>query len=207
MRKEYTMRLQLLLVIPIILLIAVACSSPRPARVVDKTMDETKVAEIGESAAMTLIQGLIGRLNAAMNEGTVAAFEFCAREAQSLTATIQQELGSDLQVKRTSFQYRNPANAPDEYETAALQYFQDALAERGSLPTSYIQMVNANEYRYYKPLVMAAMCLNCHGDPASFDPALQQQLQATYPEDKAVGYKEGDFRGVVRVSIPASLVR
>ena len=196
-------RLQLLLVVPIILLVAVACSSPRPARVVD----ETKVAEIGESAAMTLIQGLIGRLTAALDQGTVAAFEFCALEAQSLTAKIQQDLGSELQVKRTSFQYRNPLNAPDEYEAAALQYFQDALAERGTLPASYMQMVSANEYRYYKPMAMAAMCLNCHGDPASFEPALQQQLQAVYPEDKAVGYKEGDFRGVVRVSIPASLVR
>lgn len=196
-------RLQLLLVVPIILLVAIACSSPRPARVVD----EAKVAEIGESAAMTLIQGLIGRLTAALDQGTVAAFEFCALEAQSLTATIEQELDSGLRVKRTSFQYRNPLNAPDAYETAALQYFQDALAERGTLPPSYIQIVSVSEYRYYKPMVMAAMCLNCHGDPASFDPALQQQIQAAYPEDKAVGYQEGDFRGVVRVSIPASLVR
>ena len=33
------------------------------------------------------------------------------------------------------------------------------------------------------------------------------KLEATYPGDLAVGYDVGDFRGVVRVSVPESEIR
>lgn len=170
-------------------------SGPSPA--------EQEVARVGEEAAQALIKQLVGQLTTALEQqGPVQAFEFCTLQAQPLTATVQQELGSELQVKRTSLQWRNPVNAPDAYEVQALLYFQNALAQQGTLPANYVQQISANEFRYYKPMVMADWCLSCHGDPATFDPALQQKLQASYPGDLAVGYAEGDFRGVVRVTVP-----
>jgi hypothetical protein len=138
--------------------------------------------------------------------GPVHAVDFCSLRAQPLTADVDRELGA-LDIKRTTFQYRNPLNAPDELEAEALQYFEQAMAETGSVPADYVQFVHANEYRYYKSLVVQEGCLNCHGDPATFSPELTQVLNERYPNDKAVGYQEGDFRGVVRVSVPTRQLR
>ncbi len=193
---------RLCMVMGLFVLAFVSACSGTP-QVSGPTPTEQEVARIGEESAQVLIKRLIGQLTTALEEqGPVQAFEFCTLQAQPLTATVQQELGPERQVKRTSLQWRNPVNAPDAYEVQALLYFQDALAQQGTLPENYVQRVSANEFRYYKPLVMADWCLSCHGDPATFDPALQQKLQASYPGDLAVGYAEGDFRGVVRVTVP-----
>lgn len=191
--------------IPIILLtiiMVVSACAESQSGIPQEYVEQVKT--IGEPAATTLAQGLAERVMAALGQGSAAAMDFCATEAQPLTREIQRELGRGLAVKRTSFQYRNPQNAPDMYEAMALRYFQDKLTEEGKLPEYYIQLVNHNEYRYYKPLVVADWCLQCHGDPTQFDPAVQQKLSELYPNDKAVGYAEGDFRGVVRVSIPTT---
>ena len=72
------------------------------------------------------------------------------------------------------------------------------------MPPYYVQKFkNQGQpvYRYYKPLKVAQVCLNCHGDAKTISPAVQKKLQALYPEDRATGYKEGDFRGVIRIEI------
>jgi len=50
-----------------------------------------------------------------------------------------------------------------------------------------------NEFRFMKAIPMAANCLQCHGTEIS--PAVSAKLTELYPQDKAVGYKEGDLRG------------
>lgn len=188
----------------LLLAVSTACSSSRPAR--EPGQEEQVVRQIGETAAMTLMRTLMGRVQAALAEGgPVYAMDFCSVEAQPLTAEINEQLNG-VSVKRTSFKFRNPNNAPDAYEAAALRYFEEALAAQGNLPQYYIQRVGSNEYRYYKPIVIAEGCLSCHGDPAQFSPELQQALAAEYPDDLAVGYATGDFRGVARVSLPRSMV-
>jgi hypothetical protein len=168
---------------------------------------EQGVRQIGSEAASTLASTLFGRVQQAIQEGgLVHALDFCSVRAQPLTAEVDQQLGS-LDIKRTTFQYRNPRNAPDALEVEALQYFEQAMAESGELPSDYVQFVHANEFRYYKPLVVQEGCLNCHGDPASFSPELREVLNERYPNDNAVGYEQGDFRGVVRVSVPTTQVR
>jgi len=39
------------------------------------------------------------------------------------------------------------------------------------------------------------------------DPKLQTKLMKLYPGDQAINYEEGDFRGVVRVSIPEEALK
>lgn len=48
---------------------------------------------------------------------------------------------------------------------------------------------------------IAPLCLNCHGDKNMLSEEVSAQLANLYPEDKATGYREGDFRGVIRVSV------
>ena len=101
---------------------------------------------------------------------------------------------------------RNPDNAPDDAEEAALRYFEDAQLAGGSLPPSYVQRASDTEYRYYKPLFVGEPCLQCHGDADVLDPAVTTALVERYPTDLATGYAAGDLRGVVRVSVPVERV-
>ena len=166
-----------------------------------------EVTQIAEPAAAELLRTLVGRLTAAMEEGGAAgAVEFCSVEAIPLTRMVEAGLEGGLGLKRTSYRYRNPANAPDQGEEEALRYFEEAILAQGQPPASYVQKVSDTEYRYYKPLLVAEVCLRCHGDPEGLDPQVRHLLGQTYPEDLATGYDLGDFRGVVRVSVPASLV-
>lgn len=183
-------------------------STSQPEESAAENSTEQQVIEIGESSAMTLLKSLKGSLTSAIDEGGPAnAIQFCNQEAIPLTTEVQENLGRGLEIKRTSFKYRNPDNAPDRFEEEALHYFEQLREENGELPQYYIQQIEeSGEHRYYKPLQVGGLCLNCHGDLAQIDPAVQEVLAEKYPDDLAVGYKEGDFRGVVRVSIPAELL-
>jgi hypothetical protein len=138
--------------------------------------------------------------------GAVHAIGFCSEEALSLTRSVQSEFPGDFILKRTSYRFRNPLNAPDEAEEEALLYFENAVLAGGPPPSSFVQRVSDEEYRYYRPLIVADLCLQCHGDPEAMDPEVVEALAQDYPEDLATGYEAGDFRGVVRVSVPATEV-
>ncbi|MBU0678495.1 MAG: DUF3365 domain-containing protein [Verrucomicrobia bacterium] len=61
---------------------------------------------------------------------------------------------------------------------------------------------NGHEYFvYYKPLIVQPICLQCHGDPETFSPAVRTILEERYPEDNAVGYRAGDLRGLIKVKM------
>jgi hypothetical protein len=49
--------------------------------------------------------------------------------------------------------------------------------------------------------MVASPCLACHGDPEAIDPQVKRLLAERYPDDTAVGYKPGDLRGAVSVSV------
>jgi len=184
--------------------VALGCASEAPQL---SREEETRLRAIGQESAQSLATGLITNLSAAIEEGGLPhAVDFCSSEASRLTSEIQHRLGQGLVLKRTTFKYRNPANAPDDLEAVALQYFATALRETDSLPSYYVQRVSTDEFRYYQPLVVNQLCLQCHGSPEQIDPAVVQQLRALYPDDRATGYASGDLRGLIRVSVPAQLV-
>ena len=168
--------------------------TPSPAEI-------ERATEIGRSAAGQLAGTLMQQLSAQMAEGgPEAAIEFCSDEAMELTHGVSGALG-DLEVKRTSTRVRNPENAPDSLERAALSYF-EAEIEAGALPANWVQTVGDDELRYYQPLVVNEMCAQCHGPADALQPAVRTRLEALYPQDQALGYAPGDFRGLIRVAIP-----
>ena len=165
------------------------------------------VAQIAEPVAGELLRTLVGNLTAALDEGGPAqAMELCSTQAMPLTRMVEAGLEGPISLKRTSFRYRNPDNAPDEGDEVALLFFEGELLDHGQAPPSLVQRVSTDEVRYYRPLFVGELCLGCHGDPASFDPQLQRVLAERYPEDLATGYEAGAFRGLVRVSMPATMI-
>jgi diguanylate cyclase (GGDEF)-like protein len=82
----------------------------------------------------------------------------------------------------TSLNPIRPKNRPDPWETEALKTF-----ERGTKETASIAMTSGKEYfRFMRPFVTEKACLKCHA---------------------AQGYKEGDIRGGISISIPMEPLR
>lgn len=164
---------------------------------------EEMVLTRGAPAADALAQGLVGRLTAAMDEGgTVHAVEFCAQEAIPLTREIEAGVEGGMELKRTTLQWRNPGNAPDEWERRVLEYLNAQERDGDGAAGELAAAGPGGTLRYYRTLRTAPLCLQCHGDEASMDPAVLQAIDQGYPEDRARGYEEGEFRGVIRVQLP-----
>jgi hypothetical protein len=160
----------------------------------------------GSAAAAALAQGLVGRLGAAIEErGTVGAIDFCAEEAMALTHEFTAAHDPDLEIKRTTSRWRNPANAPDEAEARVLRYLEALEAEApGSAPETLTAAGPDGSPRFYRTLRAAPMCLQCHGVEAELDPEVRRVLRERYPDDRATGYTAGAFRGVIRVELPTA---
>ena len=164
-----------------------------------------RIKPIGDKITMDLIKSLQGELKAAVKDGGFKkAVNVCNLKAISLTDIIALATDKDVEIKRTTNKYRNPQNAPNDIEKQALSYYHNLLSDNQQLPGSYIQKVTENgktEYYYYKPMKMANACLICHGDQSLIKPDIHNEILKLYPDDKAIGYKEGDFRGLIRIRI------
>jgi diguanylate cyclase (GGDEF)-like protein len=79
----------------------------------------------------------------------------------------------------TSLKLLNPGNAPDAFERMALTRFEKGVPEYYHYETKDHRVF----FRYMAPLVTKKACLRCHGSQ---------------------GYKVGDVRGGISISIPAT---
>jgi hypothetical protein len=191
-------------VVASVLLVAVSACDGGGNETVD-VGEEGDIVALAAPAAAALRQGLVTRLTAALEEGGPAgAVEFCSSEAIPLTSAIQAGMEGGLTLKRTSFRYRNSANAPDEAEEAALLRFERSLQGPEGPLSHLTQRVSETEYRYYEPLYVGEPCLQCHGVPERLAPGVGVILEERYPGDLATGYAAGDFRGLIRVSVPST---
>ena len=110
-------------------------------------------------------------------------------------------------VKRTSLMLRDMNNAPDAADRAALDRIHDQLMANETPDKIIVQKIEhpgqPDEWRVYRPIATTQSCLACHGDPATFKPAVKAVLEKMYPGDKAVDYRRQEYRGVLRVSMTA----
>lgn len=113
-----------------------------------------------------------------------------------------------IALKRTSLRVRNPVNAPDSPDLAALELIQDQLENGDAVAKVLIQRVTVSgvppEWRVYRPLGVMKSCLGCHGRTNDLAPGVADTLKVYFPSDQAVDYKVGAWRGLIRVSIVES---
>jgi hypothetical protein len=158
------------------------------------------VQEIGKSAADSLITSLGGKLKSALQTGgPVAAIQVCQLIALPATAEAGNQF-EGVQIRRTTLKPRNPANTPDKTDRAVLLEMEQAAKNSETPPEAKI-IREEDVARYYRPLLVQEVCLNCHGKPDSFSPELKNTLATLYPADQATGYSPGELRGAIRVDI------
>lgn len=182
-------------------LLACDSSSRAPAAARPEPTDSAVIAD-GGAAAARLAAGLLVPLTRSVEEhGPAGAIDFCSREALRLTAAIQDSIGSGLSLRRTTLQYRNPGNAPDSLDRVVLEDLAARLQRGDSLPPHVVQRT-ADGARFYRPLRIQPLCLQCHGGESEIPADVRALLRERYPDDRATGYRVGDLRGVIRVDLP-----
>ncbi|MBI5768426.1 MAG: DUF3365 domain-containing protein [Verrucomicrobia bacterium] len=168
--------------------------------------EAASVRQPGEAAAAVVATRLITELTTALEAGgPEKAVETCHIKAQPLTNEPIPSLPQIVAVKRTSLRLRNPANAPDAAERAALDHLAALTAAARPPPGLLIQKIEtdgaAAEWRVYRPVFAQPQCLACHGNPETQSPALRRLLRERYPQDAATGYAAGDWRGLLRLTV------
>jgi HAMP domain-containing protein len=113
--------------------------------------------------------------------------------AQREFSEVVAKSSSPAKFHMTSQNVMNPVNAPDSFETTALEIATKSGAEE------YSEFVNG-QYRFAQTIYHKASCIVCHGDPAK----APEDVIKRYGSERGFGFKEGDVAGVISVSIPAN---
>ncbi len=154
------------------------------------------------AAVAALQQSLAPRLIQSMTEdGAPAAVEVCAEEAPAIAARVAAEQG--LRIGRASTRWRNPGNEPGDWQLAVLEQFQAAVANGEPAGeqrwTTREQLPEGVALRAMVGLETRGLCLACHGPAVADD--VHEAISLRYPDDRAIGFAEGDLRGAVWVEI------
>jgi hypothetical protein len=158
-----------------------------------------------ESRAVTMefMKTLKGELQTAMKAGgPVNAIQVCNKRAPEIAAGFSEKKG--WMVARTSLKYRNPDNAPDPWEHKVLEQFEERKAN-GEDPkqmayTEVVEDGGTKIFRFMKAIPTGPVCLACHGE--KIDAAVETEIQALYPDDRARGFNAGDIRGAFTITQP-----
>jgi len=150
----------------------------------------------GAAAVTGLKQGLVAELSAALaSGGPENAIEVCRVRAPALAAEASR---AGVRVGRTSHKLRNRDNAPPDWVAPLLQRY--VAGELVNEPT--VVALDDGRGGYVEPLYTAPMCLTCHGEAIA--PAIAEKLGVLYPDDRAIGFRAGELRGVAWAELDAS---
>ncbi|WP_194775079.1 Tll0287-like domain-containing protein [Pararhodonellum marinum] len=166
-----------------------------------------KAMEWGESISQEAQQQLISTLQKAITEkGVPGAVEFCQAEALPILKEVSDKY--QVKVRRVSNDYRNPQDQPKEFESGLLSAYEyNVENDLDSRPN--IQKLNQGTELLFTKAIMipSTLCLNCHGDAETdISPETMDKIKSLYPEDKAIGHKVGDLRGMWSILMPTKEV-
>ncbi len=161
--------------------------------------------ETETAAAKDAIQQLAGALQTELKSaiqagGPVSAIGVCNTRAMPVTQKVASEQG--LILRRVSLKNRNPANLPNDWQSAVLKGFEQQKTEgRDSSTLAWSEIVEIDggqEFRFMQAIPTGDVCLLCHGTQLSAE--VSQVLAERYPMDRATGYQAGDIRGAFVVT-------
>jgi hypothetical protein len=130
--------------------------------------------------------------------GPVAAIDFCRTQAPALTQQVAARHG--VRLGRTSLRVRSATNTPGVWQEAALRDLEAQLTPATSPASLEHTAEVGGTLRWARGLRTEAVCTVCHG--VSVAEPIAAAIARQYPGDRAVGFAEGDLRGVVWVEVP-----
>jgi len=161
----------------------------------DQVTDTTAMLKLGDSITSAVQKVLLANvMNATKSGGVIYAVTYCNQQAMPLTDSLAKKY--NCVINRVSDKYRNPTNKPSGKESEIL------AAMSASTPMKPVLISENGKMIYYKPIKIAMpACLSCHGTPGKeMETKTFESILKLYPSDLATGYKEGDFRGMWKIT-------
>lgn len=154
-----------------------------------------KYTNEGKEMAMATANKLGTNLVQKMKEGGVKeAVPFCNTMAYPLTEEMSEKYHAE--IRRTSDKIRNEKNKPGNDEDKVINNYKKALAENVKLEP-VVEIDAQGNPHFYAPIILQKKCLACHGSIGKeVSVKTDSLIKSYYPNDKAIGYKEGDLRGI-----------
>jgi len=140
-------------------------------------------------------QQLKGALQKGLASGPAEAIAACRTRAPEIASALSVD---GVRIGRASDRLRNPANVPPAWVAPLL----DEYRSDPSMRSARVAHLDERRRGYIEPITVQALCLTCHGE--NLAEPIAARLSELYPEDRAVGYRVGDFRGVFWVEFPVS---
>jgi len=173
----------------LVLLSIIACNSKLSNN--EKKVFTAKGKEIAKATFNELSSNLMEQMKLG---GPSQAIPFCNLQATPITEQLSEKY--NVIIKRTSNKLRNSANEPTERELEIINEFSNALQNKLDLKP-VVEIDNQNSKHFYAPIIMQANCLACHGKLNEMVTIQTDSIiKSLYPNDKAMGYVEGDLRGI-----------
>ena len=194
----------------ILLLLISACASEKkqdinaqkdtkqaPATVV---LDTAKYLELGDDLVGETKRKISTTLVEAMEKGGVKyASQFCNLVAYPIVDSMSKV--HNARIRRVSDKPRNPKDAMDEEEQKVFAIFKAKAQVPNAELMPIVVQHDDGTVGYYAPIkISMPTCLKCHGEVGKDINAEDYKvLKSLYPNDVAVGYKEGDLRGMFSI--------
>ena len=158
-----------------------------------------KYISAGHDIALEAQKTLLLNVSHAMQAGGPEhAVEFCHLKALPIIDSLNAKC--HCTITRITSNNRNPENGlADEADKGIWGFYAHFSSPKGYKDT--VLAGEENNIVYYKPITIAIpACLKCHGAPGTDinEPTLAQ-IEKLYPNDKAVGYEQGELRGLWKI--------
>ena len=157
------------------------------------TLSDKSIGKVAGQLQMAL-------LKKAKEGGIAHAATFCSTNATSLAKEASKSLNAGVSLKRITSKPRNMKNLANEEQVEILKQLQKSYEKTGKIET-LVKQKSENHFQVYKPIIVMAKCLECHGDKSFRNKEAYEIISKKYPQDKAIDYKLYDFRGAFLVNI------
>ena len=149
----------------------------------------------GSEIAQATLKELSGHLIQQMKlGGPEQAIPFCNIQAMQITSKTAKIY--DVTIKRTSNKIRNPENIATDRELEIIKEYQSAIDSKKEIFPKIELDIEGNKH-FYAPIKINSKCLSCHGEiEKKLSVKTYSLIKIKYPKDKAIGYKDGDLRGI-----------
>ena len=187
----------------VILLVSLSLSTAVKANNRDANA-ETNIAALEQEAKQRIqvfAKQLKSTLKAAITEGGLTTgVDACFLKAPLISKNNSEQPWS---LTRTSLKVRNTSNTADEWELEQLKTFEQQKTQGKSIKmlnssTLITNQDGSKKFRFAKAIPTQQICLACHGE--QIPNSVKESIASHYPDDKAVGFKLGDIRGIFSVS-------
>lgn len=158
----------------------------------------TKPVVDHEAEGAALLAPLKKNLKAALIGGMESGPDEAISACNTAAPLIAGELSIDgVSMGRSSHKLRNSENVAPEW---AVPFLQAYVAGTQTDPVAV--ELEKDRVGYVEPIMVQPMCLICHG--AQLPPNIAVKIEELYPDDKATGFSDGDFRGIFWVEFPGT---